>query len=142
VKQASEFLNMREYVVFQTGILLRRVASQMIKATHTADADAVHDLRVTIRRLSRCLRVFAQFYPGGARKQLRRRLADLLSVCGGVRDRDIAIGLLRKAGVAANSPLVRRLGAERRAGGRELQLELQRWKPRGFTRRWRNQLEL
>jgi CHAD domain-containing protein len=133
---------MREYVVFQTGILLRRAASQMIKATHTADADAVHDLRVTIRRLSRCLRVFAQFYPGGARKQLRRRLADLLSVCGGVRDRDIAIGLLRKAGVAANSPLVRRLGAERRAGGRELQLVLQRWKPRGFTRRWRNQLEL
>jgi hypothetical protein len=59
-----------------------------------------------------------------------------------VRDRDIAIGLLRKGGVAANSPLVRRLENERRAASRELQLELQLWKPRGFTRRWRNQLEL
>ena len=118
-------LNMREYVRFQTGILLRRVGLADDTAAHTADADAIHDLRVAIRRLSRCLRVFAQFYPGGSWKQLRRRLADLMDVCGGVRDRDIAIGLLRQAGVAANSPLVRRLGAERRAAGRELQLELQ-----------------
>jgi CHAD domain-containing protein len=111
---------MREYVDIQTGILLKRVASEIAKATHTADADAIHDLRVAIRRLSRCLRVFAQFYPGGSRKELRWRLADLLDLCGGVRDGDIAIGLLRKAGVAANSSLVRRLDTERRAAGREL----------------------
>jgi CHAD domain-containing protein len=88
------------------------------------------------------LRVFAQFYPGRSRKKLRRHLGDLLDLCAGVRDRDIAIGLLGKAGVAANSPLVRRLAAERSAAARGLQLELQRWKPRSFTRRWRKQLEL
>ena len=135
-------MSMRGYVGLQTGILLRRAVSQMIRAGRTADADAVHDLRVAIRRLSRCLRVFAQFYPGRSWKELRRRLADLLTACGGVRDRDIATGLLHEAGVAPGSPLVRRLVAERRAAGRELQLELQRWKPRGFTRRWRNRLEI
>ena len=133
---------MREFANLQTGILLRRVASQMTRAAHTADADAIHDLRVAIRRLSRCLRVFAQFYPARPRKQLRRRLSDVLDACGGVRDRDIAIGLLRQAGVAPNSPLVRRLDAERRAAGQELRLELQGLKPRGFTRQWRSRLEL
>jgi CHAD domain-containing protein len=133
---------MREYVALQTGILLRRVASTMTQAAHTPDADAVHDLRVAIRRLSRCLRVFPQFYPRGPRKQLRRRLADILDACGGVRDRDIAIGLLRQAGMAPAAPLVRRLGTERRTAARDLLLELQGWKPRGFTRLWRNRLEL
>jgi CHAD domain-containing protein len=133
---------MREFANLQTGILLRRVASQMTRAAHTADADAIHDLRVAIRRLSRCLRVFAQFYPARPRKQLRRRLSDVLDACGAVRDRDIAIGLLHQAGVAPNSPLVLRLDAERRSAGRELQLELQGWKPRGFTRQWRSRLEL
>ena len=90
----------------------------------------------------RCLQVFAQFYPGSSRKELRRSLADLLTTCGEVRDRDIAIEMVRKAGITARSPLVRRLDAERGAAGRDLQLELQRWKPRGFTRRWRNRLEL
>ncbi len=108
----------------------------------TADADAIHDLRVAIRRLSRCLRVFAQFYPAGSRKQVRRRLADLMDSCGRVRDRDIAIGLLQQAGVRVTAPLVRRLRAKRRAAAGELQLELQGWKPRGFTRQWRKRLEL
>jgi CHAD domain-containing protein len=142
MKTASGQRNMREYVILQTGTLLRRVASRMTQAADAADADAVHHLRVAIRRLSRGLRVFAPFYPRASRKQLRRRLADLLDACGGVRDRDIAIGLLRKAGVAATAPLVRRLGAERRAAARELQVQLQGWKPRGFTRQWRNRLEL
>ena len=142
MKTTSGQRNMREYVILQTGALLRRVASRMTQAAHAADADAVHHLRVAIRRLSRSLRVFAQFYPRDSRKQLRRRLADLLDACGGVRDRDIAIGLLRKAGMAATAPLVRRLGAERRAAARELQMQLQDWKPRGFTRQWRNRLEL
>jgi hypothetical protein len=59
-----------------------------------------------------------------------------------VRDRDIAIGLLRQAGMAPAAPLVRRLGTERRTAARDLLLELQGWKPRGFTRLWRNRLEL
>ena len=100
----------------------------MNRTARTGDADAIHDLRVAIRRLSRCLRVFAQFYPGRSWKQMRRRLADLMEACGSVRDRDIAIELLEKAGVPAASPLVRQLDAERRAADEELRRELRRWK--------------
>lgn len=133
---------MREYVRLQTGILLRSLASQVNRTARTGDAGAIHDLRVAIRRLSRCLRVFAQFYPGRSWKQMRRRLADLMDACGSVRDRDIAIGLLETAGVPAASPLVRRLDEERRAANRELRRELRRWKDRGFRRQWRARLEL
>jgi hypothetical protein len=66
----------------------------------------------------------------------------LMDACGSVRDRDIAIGLLEKAGVPTASPLVRQLGAERRAASRELRWELRQWKKRGFSRQWRERLEL
>jgi CHAD domain-containing protein len=132
----------REYVYRQTGILLRRLAIQVTRATRTGDDRAIHDLRVAIRRLSRCLGVFAQFYPARSWKPVRRRLAELMDACGSVRDRDIAIGLLQQAGVPAASPLLRQLDVERRAAVRELQLELQRWKARGFSREWRVRLEL
>jgi CHAD domain-containing protein len=135
-------MNMREYVRLQTGILLRSLASQVNRTARTGDAESIHDLRVAVRRLSRCLRVFAQFYPGRSWKQMRRRMADLMDACGSVRDRDIAIGLLETAGVPAASPLVRRLDEERRAANRELRRELRRWKDRGFRRQWRARLEL
>lgn len=135
-------MNMREYVRIQTGLLLRRLAIQVNRTARTGDADAIHDLRVAIRRLSRCLRVFAQFYPGHSWQKIRRRLSDLTEACGNVRDRDIAIGLLKKAGAPPTSPLVRQLDAERRAAGREMRRELLLWKERGFWRRWRLRLEL
>jgi CHAD domain-containing protein len=133
---------MREYVRLQTGTLLRHLVSQVNRTARTGDAGAIHDLRVAIRRLSQCLRAFAQFYPGQASKKVRHRLSDLMDACGGVRDRDIAIDLLQKAGVPADSPLVQRLDAERRAADQELRQELQRWKARGFSRRWRVRLEV
>jgi CHAD domain-containing protein len=135
-------MNMREFVRLQTGVLLVGLTSQVDRAARTGDADAIHDLRVAIRRLSRCLRMFAQFYPGKAWKKIRRRMALVMQPCGSVRDRDIAIGLLREAGVPAASPLVRQLDRERRAAGRELRRQLLRWKQRGFSRRWRLRLEI
>ena len=133
---------MRAYVQFQTGLLLRRFATQVTRTARTADADSIHDLRVSIRRLSRCLRVFAQFYPPHSWKPVRRRLADLMDSCGSVRDFDIAIGLLKQAGVRVTTPLVRQLRVKRIAAARELQLELQGWKARSVSRQWRLRLEL
>ena len=135
-------MSMRGFVRLQTGILLRRLASQVTRTARTGDAEAIHDLRVAIRRLSRCLRVFAPFYPGHSWKPVRRRLGDLMDACGSVRDRDIAIELLAKAGVPSVSPMVRRLDEERRDAEAELRRELRRWQHRGFQRRWQARLEL
>jgi CHAD domain-containing protein len=133
---------MREYVRKQTAVLLRRVTLQINRASRAGDADAVHDLRVAIRRLRRCLQVFYQFYPGLSWKKVRRRLAGLMDICGKVRDFDIAIELLGQAGVPPGSPAVRRLKTERVKAERELLAELRRWKISALSRRWASQLGL
>lgn len=133
---------MREYVRGQTAMLLRRLAYQVSRAARRGDAGAVHDLRVAIRRMSRCLRVFAEFYPGDSRKKIRREMAGLMEAAGAVRDRDIALALMAEAGAPRGGATAARLEAERKQAARELQLEARRWKRGSFSRKWRAALEL
>jgi CHAD domain-containing protein len=133
---------MREYVQVETALLLRRFALQLNLAATAGDADSIHDLRVAIRRLSRCLRIFSQFYPGRSWKKIRNELAQLLDRAGAVRDRDIALELLAASGIPPGAAIVARLQAERRAEGQELLLEIRRWSRRGSLPKWRTRLEL
>jgi len=133
---------MREYVRQQTSVLLRRFAFQLNRAAKLGDEECIHDLRVAIRRLSRCLRVFSQFYPKGSWKKLRRELSVLMDTAAEVRDRDIALACLAGAGVPRKAAIVTELVEERRKAGSELVLEARRWKSRSFSRKWRGQLEL
>ncbi len=131
---------MREYARQQTAVLLRRFAYQLNRAMKQGDARAVHDLRVASRRLSRALRVFAQFFPDGAWKKIRRELGELMDLASGVRDRDIALEFL--AGVPRAGGAVESIESELRGLRRELTLELRRWRARGFSRKWRRKLGL
>jgi CHAD domain-containing protein len=133
---------MRDYARLQTAILLRRLAYQLNRTARDGDADSIHDLRVAIRRLSRCLRVFAAFFPGDSWKKVRHQLAELMEAAGRVRDRDIALQLLAEAGISARAAIATRLAGERRKTSRELLLEIRRWKGRSFSRKWRSRLEL
>jgi len=133
---------MHDYVRHQTAVLLRRLAYQVNHAAKDAGEEAVHDLRVAIRRLNRCLRVFSQFYPGQSWKKARRRLSDLMDAAGDVRDCDIAVKLLRDAGIQPEAPIFARLAAERKQAARDLGAELRHWKQRGFSKKWRGQLGL
>src|SRR5205085_11543792 len=105
---------MREYALQQTAILLRRLAFQVNRAAKARGADDIHDLRVAIRRFSRALRLFAQFYPAGSWKKIRRQLSDLMDRAGNVRERDIALEMLAKAELRPASSVARRLETERR----------------------------
>jgi CHAD domain-containing protein len=133
---------MRDYARLQTAILLRRLAYQLNRAARNGDAESIHDLRVAIRRLSRCLRVFSPFFPDGSWKKVRHRLAELMEAAGKVRDRDIALQLLAEAGIPARAAVATRLAGERRKVSHELLLEIRRWKGRSFSRKWRSRLEL
>jgi CHAD domain-containing protein len=135
-------MTIEEHVRAQTSLLLRRLAAQVNRAAKSCDADAVHDLRVSIRRLSRCLRVFSEFYPEGSWKKIRRQLKTLMEVAGAVRDTDIAIDLLADMGIKKLSPLVRRIAEARRAARRELAHEVRLWKGRGLAKKWRTTLGL
>jgi len=131
---------MGEYARQQTAILLGRLAFQLNRAMKEGDATAVHDLRVAIRRLSRALRVFAQCFPDGSWKKIRRELGELMDLASGVRDRDIALEFL--ASVRSSGGAVARIESDRRNLRRELAAELRRWRARGFSRKWRRRLGL
>jgi CHAD domain-containing protein len=131
---------MSDYALQQTAILLRRLAFQANRAARTGDAESVHDLRVAIRRLSRCLRAFSQFYPDNSWKKVRHSLHALMAMAGSVRDRDIAAEVLALAGVPAGAVVYRQLAAERRKAAQELTAELRHWKQRSLSRKWRQKL--
>jgi len=133
---------MREHARRETGTLLRRMAFQLNRVSRRADAGSVHDLRVSVRRLSRCLRTFASLYRGNYWKKIRVELHRLMEAAGAVRDRDIALELLAQAGVRKSAPLMKRIDADRRRLVRELSLEIHRLKGADYSRKWRNRLEL
>jgi CHAD domain-containing protein len=133
---------MRDFVRLQTSILLRRFAFQVNRAAKSADKDCIHDLRVSIRRLSRCLRTFSEFYPNGAWKRMRKQMNVLMASAGEVRDRDICLELLAEAGIPGDAPIANDLAAERRKAADDLARELKRWKAKDFSQKWRARLEL
>jgi CHAD domain-containing protein len=133
---------MSEYVRVETAVLLRRLAYQVSRAAKGGDAESIHDLRVAIRRLSRCLRVFAEFYPGKSWKKIRRRLHDLMQSAGAVRDLDIALEILHSARMNGSGELSARLEEHRRRANNELLREVRRWKTQGFSKDWRTRLDL
>ena len=134
--------SMRAYAGQQTALLLGRLSVAVNRAARDADAASIHDLRVAMRRLSRCLRVFAPLYPDGSWKKMRRRIASLLAAAGAVRDCDIALELVARAGVSRRNAMVTQLAAQRRKAGRDLLLEIRRWKSLDYPRQWRSRLEL
>jgi CHAD domain-containing protein len=133
---------MHEYVRAQTAILLRRLAFQVSRTAKSSDPESTHDLRVAIRRFSRCLRLFTQFYPGKSAKKARRRLEGMMKAAGAVRDLDIALELVGEAGLAKGMVLVQRLAEERRKAKRQLLSEVRDWKAQGYSRKWRSSLSL
>jgi CHAD domain-containing protein len=133
---------MRDYARQQTVLLIGRLTVALERAARTGDPDAIHDVRVAMRRLSRCLRVFAPFYPAGPAKKIRRRIADLLAVAGAARDCDVAIELVARAGVARRNAMVTQIAHRRQKMGRALLLEIRRWKRHNFVGEWRERLEL
>ena len=133
---------MKKYAQARIAALIAKMATQAKRAAESADDEAVHDLRVSIRRLSRGLRAFAQFFPGKSWKQARRELSDLMDCAAGVRDRDIAIELLEKAGLEPKAGVIAIIAKERTAAAKALQQALRDWRERDAPRQWRGALKL
>jgi len=121
---------------------LRRLAYAVGRAAKSADAEAVHDLRVAIRRLAQCLRVFEQFFPRDKTRKIRRALREMVDLASEVRDRDIALALVAAAKIAPKSELPRRLADDRRAAQQVLVTELKQWIRSNLSRKLRTALEL
>lgn len=133
---------MKNYVQTRIAALIARLSAMAKRAAENPDNEAVHDLRVSIRRLSRGLRAFAQFFPGKSWKPIRRELAGLMECAAAVRDRDIAMELLEKAGVAPKARVMTRLAADRERAAKALQAALGEWQNRNAARQWKGALDL
>jgi CHAD domain-containing protein len=138
--EAKPGVAMRKYALQQASVLLRRFAFEAGRTSRRGDPDSIHDLRVSIRRLTHCLRLFRQFFPGGKAKTVRRGLKTLMSRAAGVRNRDVALVLLQEAGIDAASPLLEKLVRERASAHRQLLAALARWDRHHSFRKWRAEL--
>src|SRR5215469_6227143 len=132
---------MKKYAQMQISGLLAKLTAQVKRASENADEEAVHDLRVAIRRLSRGLRAFGQFFPGKSWKRIRVELSELMDKAAAVRDRDIAVDLLEKAGVAKRAQVIATLVKERSAAANALREALHDWISRNAPQQWKGALE-
>jgi CHAD domain-containing protein len=132
---------MRNLVKSQTAQRLKKLQAALREARKHTHADAIHDLRVSIRRLSRALRVLRPWFDAGQVKHIRRRLRKLMERCAAVRNCDIALEVLQSAG-RRNPDLAAGLEQERRHMRQNLDRKLETWRRRDRVRRWRGQLRI
>jgi CHAD domain-containing protein len=91
------------------------------------DVEAIHDMRVTVRRLRVALSNFAACLDKDEHRKQRHRLSNLADALGAVRDLDVSGAALQTDQVQANvdeqlaiTALLRRVRAQRRLCQRQL----------------------
>jgi CHAD domain-containing protein len=133
---------MQAFAAGQVASRLGDLASHVQAAVKESDADAVHDLRVSIRRLGQSLDVFGALLPKGEAKKVRKTLSRLMAVAGQIRDRDIALEFLAEAGLSRDDQLWKRLKAGRRDANKDFARRVKRWSQGQFADKWRSSLRL
>ncbi|MBI5280122.1 MAG: CHAD domain-containing protein [Candidatus Solibacter usitatus] len=93
--------------------LTERVNLQIDLALRDCGEDAVHDLRVSIRRLSQALRIFAELMPPKEARNMRRRLKPALDAAAVARDLDVGAELQLREGLPAAHALMARMRSDR-----------------------------
>lgn len=105
---------------------LSAVSDEMRRARRDPDADAVHDLRVAIRRFLSVLEVFPECFSANRAAKGVKRLKRALTAAGEVRDRDIALALAARPESGESSGLCERLMEERQRSAARLRNTLKK----------------
>jgi CHAD domain-containing protein len=136
--------SMHDYAIDQMNRLLTTLAFQVHRAAKKPGPDEIHDLRVSIRRFSRGLQLFSDFFPKWEVKKIERMLKGMMRLTSSIRDRDITLEFLtgQQAGAAPQSKHRPRLAKERSAYQRQFAEMVRRWSARDFSAKWRNGLSL
>ena len=132
------YTSMEEFAVSQTSGLVNTVVENICAAADQPDPEAVHKLRVSIRRLQQALRLFKQFFPKRGSKRMRKQLRAIMKPAGELRNRDIAIELLEHDHPA----LLQSLKQQRVHARRRLVHVLTGMAEPGLLQKWRTELAL
>jgi len=131
----------RRFAREQADRLLGRLAFQVGRSIKSHNADAVHDLRVAIRRFVQALRVLKPCFRGKELRKIRRELKGIMAVAGEVRNHDIALKLLAKSKRTERASLQPKIQSGRREAERSLITLLKSWLQRKSSLKWRGALE-
>ena len=133
---------MRKLLRSQTAARLKKLEREVRNAARKPEnADCIHDLRVSIRRLKQDLEVFAEWFEAENVKTIRRHLRKLMDRCAAVRNCDVAVEVLRAAG-CDEPKLLAGIKKERRGAARELASKLEHWRSAGRVREWGRDLRV
>ena len=133
-------MNLQQHVRTAAAELLRRFDQQVRQAMLLPDEAAIHDLRVSIRRLRECLATFAAIFPARPSKQIRKQLRKIMKRAGRVRSCDIALELLKQAGVGQADPLSQEIQHTRGVERTALLKELTKLGSSSYSARWKASL--
>ena len=127
------------FAIEQLNRLLTALTDQVHRSAKQPGPEEIHDLRVSIRRFTQALQLFADFFPAGQVKKIRTMLKSLMRLTSAIRDRDITLEFLVEAGNTAHRP---RLEKERLTYQRQFSQMLRRWSAQDFPAKWRSGLSL
>ena len=122
----------------RSSALLDRLAGHARKVSENPDPEAVHDLRVTIRRFTQALRIFAAKKHRAEVKATRAQLRGVMDAAGAVRDRDIALALLAEARVPATAAITGEIGDQRESARAGLKQKAAALTEADFGAQWRS----
>jgi CHAD domain-containing protein len=112
--------------------LLDDLAEEMKRTADSPSIDAVHDLRVAVRRATEGIRIFA---PDARR--LRKEIKAVRERAAAVRDRDVTRQLLRRYHLPATDPAVVYLQGQRDLAAAQLQEFLVTQLKKDHPSRWK-----
>jgi len=110
-------------------------------ADHPDDLETLHDLGVSIRRLTQCLRIFEGCLEKSATRKIRKRIRKVRNLCGEARNYDIALELLRGCGFPQES-LAAPLHARRQKAEKGLAKHLKHWRSRDLLKQVEHRVKL
>lgn len=114
---------MRNFAASQLMSRWQNAKAELDRCRQNPGDDEVHDLRVSLRRVTEALRLFETLL-GPDLRVVRRRLRPLRRATGEVRDLDITLELALKSGRGAAHPVPRILAAQRELAVGQLSAQL------------------
>ena len=119
-------------------VLLDSAVFEMHTAGRLKDSDSIHRMRVSIRRLQQAMRIFGQYLPERGTKRIKRDLREVMKAAGEVRNRDIALKLLKED----DTVLTKAVQKQRLETKRRLLALLNDLNRPDLSMKWRTRLEL
>jgi len=121
--------------------LLQKFSLQVMKTLRSRqDPDAIHDFRVSIRRLVQAVDIFEPWFTPAELRPICQQLKTFASAAGEIRNADIALEILAKSGANNVARWSEQLHERRKASERRLLPVLRRWVTGKRAAKWRAQL--